>query len=95
MLRGALDPAEVRRLNEAYDRFPPLSNGEWVGNAQRHDYTQDTGFELHHVLLALTDIGPGDGATMAIPGRHKVQPPPSARRGLRPWRSDGRGAGND
>ena len=139
------------RLNEAYDRLPPLSNGEWVGNAQRCDYTKDTGFELHNLLdcddrafeflidhpswihhvrhyageegptsraypstrtsppfdtlavitqsipvassrrcgrstpistvvfgavrstfsLALTDIGPGDGATMVIPGSHK------------------------
>ncbi len=151
VLRGALDPDEVRRLNDAYDRFPPLSNGEWVGNAQRRDYTKDTGFELHNVLdcddrnfeflidhpswidhvrhyageegtyvegvsideniatirhagghhpvhsggfaspvrtqyayihggfrcaqvnvlVALTDIGPGDGATMVIPGSHK------------------------
>ncbi len=155
VLRGALDPDEVRRLNEAYDRFPPLSNGEWVGNAQRRDYTKDTGFELHNVLdcddrafeflidhrswidhvrhyageegtyvegvsideniatirlagghhpvhsggftspvrtqyaylhggfrcaqvnvlLALTDIGPGDGATMVIPGSHKSDLP--------------------
>ena len=151
VLRGALDPGEVHRLNEAYNRFPHLSNAEWVGNAQRRDYTKDTGFELHNVLdcgdrtfeflidhpswidhvahyageegtyvegvsideniatirhagghhpvhsggfespvrtqysyrdggfrcgqvnvlLALTDIGPGDGATMVIPGSHK------------------------
>ncbi len=151
VLRGAVDPDEVRRLNEAYDRFPALLNGQWVGNAQRRDYTKDTGFELHNVLdcddrafeclidhpswidhvrhyageegtyvegvsideniatirhagghhpvhsggfgspvrtqyaylhggfrcaqvnvlLALTDIGPGDGATMVIPGSHK------------------------
>jgi ectoine hydroxylase-related dioxygenase (phytanoyl-CoA dioxygenase family) len=151
LLRGALDPDEVATLNAAYDRFPLLSNGEWIGNAQRRDYTKDTGFELHNVLdcddpsfeflidhrswidhvrhyageegtyvegvsideniatirhagghhpvhsggftspvrtqydyrfgrfrcgqvnvlLALTDIGPGDGATMVIPGSHK------------------------
>ena len=50
VVSGALDPSEVRRLNEAYDRFPLLANGEWVGNAQRRDYTKDTGFELHNVL---------------------------------------------
>lgn len=151
VLRSALNLDEVRQLNEAYDRIPTLSNGEWIGNAQRRDYTKDTGFELHNVLdcgdrsfeflidnpswidhvrhyageegtyvegvsideniatirhagghhpvhsggfespvrtqysyrdggfrcgqvnvlLALTDIGPGDGATMVIPGSHK------------------------
>ena len=50
LLQGALDPDEVRRLNQAYDRFPPLTSGQWVGNAQRRDYTKDTGFELHNVL---------------------------------------------
>jgi Phytanoyl-CoA dioxygenase (PhyH) len=155
VLRGALGIDEVRRLNEAYDRFPQLCTGEWVGNAQRRDYTKDTGFELHNVLdcddrsfeflidhpswidhvrhyageegtyvegvsvdeniatirhagghhpvhsggfnaavrtqydfrngrfrcgqvnvlLALTDIGPGDGATMVIPGSHKSNLP--------------------
>lgn len=155
VLHGALDLNEVRRLNDAYDRFPTLSNGEWVGNAQRRDYTKDTGFELHNVLdcddptfaflidhpswidhvrhyageegtyvegvsideniatkrtagghhpvhsggfnspirtqydfrhgrfrcgqvnvlLALTDIGPGDGATMVVPGSHKSNLP--------------------
>ncbi|KAI9015957.1 hypothetical protein DFJ74DRAFT_770538 [Hyaloraphidium curvatum] len=151
VLRGALSSNEVAALNAAYDRFPPLDNGEWFGNAQRRDYTKDTGFELHNVLdcgdpafdalidhpswighvrhwageegtyvqgvtideaiatsrsagghhpvhsgghdasvrtqyvyrngafrcgqvnvlVALTDIGPGDGATMVVPGSHK------------------------
>ena len=155
VLRDALDPKEVRRLNDAYDRFPALSTGEWVGNAQRRDYTKDTGFELHNVLdcddptfdflidhrswidhvrhyageegtyveglsideniatvrqagghhpvhsggfnsairtqfdyrhgrfrcgqvnvlVVLTDIGPGDGATMVVPGSHKSNLP--------------------
>ncbi len=155
VLQGALDLHEVTVLNEAYNRFPPLANGEWVGNAQRRDYTKDTGFELHNlldcddrafeflidhpswidhvrryageegtyvegvsidenigtmrragghhpvhsggfgsairtqydyrhgrfrcgqvnVLLALTDIGPGDGATMVVPGSHKSNLP--------------------
>jgi hypothetical protein len=155
VLRGALDADEVRQLNEAYDRFPSMSNGAWLGNAQRRDYTKDTGFELHNmldcgdpafdvlidhpswidyarhyageegtyveglsideniatirhagghhpvhsggfnspiriqydyrhgrfrcgqlnVLIALTDIGPGDGATMVVPGSHKSNLP--------------------
>ncbi|MFN6120781.1 MAG: phytanoyl-CoA dioxygenase family protein [Actinomycetes bacterium] len=50
VIRGALSPDEVAALNDAYDRFPELANGEWYGNAQRRDYTKDTGFELHNVL---------------------------------------------
>lgn len=50
VVRGALAPDEVAALNAAYDRFPDLANGEWYGNAQRRDYTADTGFELHNVL---------------------------------------------
>lgn len=152
VLRGALSAAQLAGLNAAYDRFPDLANGEWYGNAQRRDYTRDTGFELHNlldcgdpvfdelidhpawidhvrryageqgtyvegvmidehiatarragghhpvhsgghdastrtqyayrngafrcgqvnVLVALTDIGPGDGATMIVPGSHKA-----------------------
>ncbi len=155
VLPGALGEAEVGALNAAYDRFPEIGTGEWYGNAQRRDYTADTGFELHNlldcgdpafdllidhpswiqhvnhyageegtyvqgvtidesiatirqsgghhpvhsgghdasvrtqyayrngrfrcgqvnVLLALTDIGPGDGATMVIPGSHKSNLP--------------------
>lgn len=151
VIRGALSPDEIGRLNDAYDRFPNLENGEWYGNAQRRDYTADTGFELHNlfdcgdptfemlidhpswigharhwageegtyvqgvtideaiatvreagghhpvhsgghdasvrtqyayrngrfrcgqlnVLVALSDIGPGDGPTMIVPGSHK------------------------
>lgn len=155
VIRGALASAEVAALNAAYDRFPALANGEWYGNAQRRDYTADTGFELHNVLdcgdpafdvlidhpswiaharryageegtyvqgimvdeaiatlrgpgghhpvhsgghdasirtqfayrdgrfrcgqlnvlVALTDIGPGDGPTMIVPGSHKQNLP--------------------
>lgn len=50
VVRGALSAAEVQALNDAYDRFPELDNGDWYGNAQRRDYTKDTGFELHNVL---------------------------------------------
>jgi hypothetical protein len=155
LIEGALDADEVRQLNEAYDRFPALDNGDWYGAAQRRDYTADTGFELHNVLacgdpafealidhdgwvghakryageagtyvqgitidehiatirtagghhpvhsgghdasirtqyayrngrfrcgqlnvlVALTDIGPGDGPTMIVPGSHKANLP--------------------
>jgi ectoine hydroxylase-related dioxygenase (phytanoyl-CoA dioxygenase family) len=151
VVRGALSADEVASLNAAYDRFPSLANGEWYANAQRRDYTSETGFELHNVLdcgdpafdmlidhpswvdharryageegtyvegitidehiatsrtagghhpvhsgghdasirtqfamrdgrfrcgqlnvlVALTDIGPGDGPTMIVPGSHK------------------------
>lgn len=50
VVRGALSPSEVDALNAGFDRFPPLANGEWYGNAQRRDYTADTGFELHNLL---------------------------------------------
>jgi hypothetical protein len=155
VLRDALRPGELDGLNAAIDRFPALDNGEWYGNAQRRDYTADTGFELHNlldcgdptfdalidhpswiglarhyageegtyvegvmidesiatirsggghhpvhsgghdastrtqyryhngrfrcgqlnVLVALTDIGPGDGPTMIVPGSHKQNLP--------------------
>ena len=155
VVRGALTPAELDALDRAYDRFPDLANGEWYGNAQRRDYTAETGFELHNlldcgdptfdslidhpswvdharryageagtyvegitidehiatsrragghhpvhsgghdasirtqfamrngkfrcgqlnVLVALTDIGPGDGPTMIVPGSHKSNLP--------------------
>ena len=137
-------------LNRAFDDFPPLEPMQWWGNAQRRDYTAETGFELHNcveagapfeelidhpgwighvrrycgeqdsyveglfideaiasirrsgghhpvhsggykgalrgayhfqdgvfrcgqcnVILALTDIGEGDGPTMVVPGSHK------------------------
>ena len=150
VLKDAVEPELLERLNRAVDAMPPLQMGEWLGNAHRRDYTRDTGFELHNcvelggpfeelidhpgwinylrhycgeeqsyveglfidecilsvrgpgghhpvhsggyrgalrgayhyangvfrcgqcnIILALTDIGPGDGATMVIPGSHK------------------------
>jgi hypothetical protein len=50
VIRGALTSDEVLALDAAVDRFPALANAEWYGNAQRRDYTADTGFELHNVL---------------------------------------------
>jgi len=150
ILENAADPSFLQELNTAFDNFPPLQRGEWWGNAQRRDYTDETGFELHNcveagepfeklidhpswieylrrycgekesyveglfideaiaskrtagghhpvhsggyrgamrgafgykhgvfrcgqcnIILALTDIGPGDGPTMVVPGSHK------------------------
>jgi ectoine hydroxylase-related dioxygenase (phytanoyl-CoA dioxygenase family) len=150
ILENAVEPELIDDLNRAFDNFPDLAPGEWWGNAQRRDYTEETGFELHNcveagepferlidhpswigrvlrycgeedsyvrgvfideciasirrsgghhpvhsggyhgamrgaygykngvfrcgqvnIILALTDIGEGDGATMVIPGSHK------------------------
>ena len=150
ILENAVEPALLDELNTAFDTFPPLERGEWWGNAQRRDYTSETGFELHNivecgtpfetlidhpgwinylrhycgeensyveglfideamasirnsgghhpvhsggyrgalrgrymyehgvfrcgqcnVILAVSDVGPGDGPTMVIPGSHK------------------------
>jgi ectoine hydroxylase-related dioxygenase (phytanoyl-CoA dioxygenase family) len=158
VLKNAVEPELLDELNEAFDNFPPLQVGEWWGNAQRRDYTSDTGFELHNcveagapfeklidhpgwinyvrrycgeqesyveglfideciasirrsgghhpvhsggyrgalrgrylytngvfrcgqcnIILAITDVGPGDGPTMVIPGSHKSNfPHPNA-----------------
>lgn len=150
ILKQAVEPELLDALNLAFDQFPPLERGAWWGNAQRRDYTGETGFELHNcvetgepferlidhpawiqyllrycgeqssyvaglfldeciasirsvgghhpvhsggyqgalrgayhysngvfrcgqcnILLALTDIGVGDGPTMVVPGSHK------------------------
>lgn len=150
ILKNAVEPALIDDINRAIDELPPLEYGQWLGNAQRRDYTSSTGLELHNcievgtpferlidhpgwinylrhycgeedsyvaglfidesiisvrtsgghhpvhsggykgalrgayhynhgvfragqcnVILALTDVGDGDGATMVIPGSHK------------------------
>ena len=50
ILKNAVQPELVERLNSAFDEFPPLERNEWWGNAQRRDYTGETGFELHNVV---------------------------------------------
>jgi len=150
VLENAVDESLLERLNKAFDGFPPIERYEWIGNAQRRDYNDHTGYELHNcveagepfeelidhpswidlvgrycgepgsyveglfideciasirrsgghhpahsggykgalrgkygyehgvfrcgqcnIILALTDIGPGDGPTMVVPGSHK------------------------
>lgn len=154
VLKKAISADLLAELNGAIDRLPPLEVEQWLGNAQRRDYTKDTGLEIHNcvelggpftelidhpswighlrhycgeensyipglfidecilsvrrsgghhpahsggyrgalrgiyhysngafrcgqcnILLALTDIGPGDGATMVVPGSHKSNLP--------------------
>ena len=52
VLENAVGPELLAELNVAFDHFPPLQQGEWWGNAQRRDYTGDTGFELHNCVEA-------------------------------------------
>ncbi len=158
VLKQAVEPDLVDDLNGAIDALPPLGYEEWYGNAQRRDYNEATGLELHNcveagepferlidhpgwigyarhycgeegsyaeglfidecilsvrtsgghhpvhsggyrgalrgayhykdglfrcgqcnIIVALTDVGPGDGATMVVPGSHKSNfPHPNA-----------------
>lgn len=61
--------ASIRRTGG----FFPVHSGGWQG-ALRGSYHYNNGkFRCGqvNVLLALTDIGPGDGGTMVVPGSHK------------------------
>jgi ectoine hydroxylase-related dioxygenase (phytanoyl-CoA dioxygenase family) len=50
ILEKAVDDDLLARLNSAFDRLPDIAPGEWIGNAQRRDYTKDTGYELHNCV---------------------------------------------
>jgi len=50
ILENMVEPDLLADLNRAFDNFPKLQPGEWWGNAQRRDYTADTGFELHNCV---------------------------------------------
>lgn len=52
VVRDAVESALVQRLNSAIDGFPDVERGRWIGNAQRRDFTADTGFELHNCVEA-------------------------------------------
>ncbi|HVF11080.1 MAG TPA: phytanoyl-CoA dioxygenase family protein [Abditibacteriaceae bacterium] len=146
ILREALAPDEVAKLNDHIDAVPTLERGQWHGAVHRQDQPESSGINLHqvyeagvpfealidhpswishvtryvggddglfidenfvnlrgigtaiqlhsgahkrrirtqfrfhnnefrcgqiNVLMALSDIGSGDGATMVIPGSHK------------------------
>jgi ectoine hydroxylase-related dioxygenase (phytanoyl-CoA dioxygenase family) len=53
--------------------FFPIHSGGHEGNVRNQYRYVDNKFRCGQVniLLALTDVGPGDGATMVIPGSHK------------------------
>lgn len=50
VLENAVEPELLGALNQAFDNFLHLAPGEWWGNAQRGDYTEETGFELHNCI---------------------------------------------
>lgn len=50
VLKNAVRPDLVERLNAAIDALPDVGYLEWIGNAQRRDYTKDTGLEIHNCV---------------------------------------------
>ena len=50
ILEDAVEPELLDELNRAFDQFPDLEPMQWWGNAQRRDYTEETGFELHNCV---------------------------------------------
>ena len=72
-------------IDENFARSVPTGTGTPI-HSGGHKRTKRTQYRYHNydfhcgqvnVLLALTDVGPGDGATMAVPGSHKqnLEPP--------------------
>jgi ectoine hydroxylase-related dioxygenase (phytanoyl-CoA dioxygenase family) len=72
-------------IDENFFQMTPRGEGTDV-HSGGHDRTKRTQFRYHdgafhcgqvNVLVAFDDIGPGDGATMAVPGSHKqnFEPP--------------------
>ena len=50
ILKNAVSSDLLARLNAAFDEFPDIEPMAWYGNAQRRDYTKETGYELHNVV---------------------------------------------
>lgn len=50
VLENAVAPDLLSALNTSFDGFPPIPREGWWGNAQRRDYTDETGFELHNCV---------------------------------------------
>ncbi len=65
--------ASIRRTGGYF----PVHSGGYQGSTRGTYRYMDGVFRCGQVniLMALTDIGPGDGATMVIPGSHKSQIP--------------------
>jgi hypothetical protein len=52
ILDNAVEAGLLADLNRAFDGFPDLEPMAWWGNAQRRDYTKETGYELHNCVEA-------------------------------------------
>lgn len=52
ILENAVQLDLLNDLNQSFDNFPNLKLGQWWGNAQRRDYTDETGYELHNCVEA-------------------------------------------
>ena len=51
ILEGAVEPDLLDELNREFDAFPTdMAMSEWHRGAQRHDYTPETGLELHNAV---------------------------------------------
>lgn len=50
VLKNAVEPDLLDRLNAAVDALPKIEMGGWLGNSMRRDYTGDTGLEMHNVV---------------------------------------------
>jgi hypothetical protein len=50
VLENALEPELLDALNAEFDAIPPLDVGQWYRNAQRRDYNQATGLEMHNCV---------------------------------------------
>ena len=80
ILENVLTPQQIDALNTAFDRFPDIAPGEWVGNSQRRDYTPDTGYELHNCL----EFDPAFDALIDHPGWIRTPSAMSAKTGATP-----------
>src|SRR6185369_2696312 len=50
VIKNAIAPELLQALHHSIDTLPPLAVGQWLGNAQRRDYTKDTGLEIHNCV---------------------------------------------
>ena len=69
---GDTQGLEFHNLVEGGKPFERLiDHPSWINHVRRYAGESDSYVEGLFILMALTDIGPGDGATMIIPGSHK------------------------
>lgn len=100
---------QVFELGGVFERM--IDNPRYLNYLNRffggHEVASRTGFRYHNgrflcgeinILTAFTDIGPGDGATMIIPGSHKsnfIHPAFRRRDRVQEWSNDGGGSAED